>query len=95
MTHGDEKPGNLEVALKNGVPMLKASALSEFRIALPPGQVLPRDFTLEFDLVPKRGSNPQDLSFEGTPTINQDVGSAHVLWHATPLSWHVDEHRCT
>ena len=76
--------GILEVALKNGVPMLKASALSEFRITLQPlGQVLPPDFILEFDLVPKLGSNPQDLSVEGTPTINQGDASAHVLWHAT------------
>ena len=80
----DLTTGILEVALRNGVPMLKASALSEFRITLqPPGQVLPRDFTVEFDLVPKLGSNPQDLSVEGTPTINQGDASAHVLWHAT------------
>jgi len=73
--------GMMEVVQKNGMPMLKASAASEFLITLP--QVLPQDFTLEFDLVPKQGSNPQDLSFEGTPTINQGTGSAHLLWHAT------------
>jgi len=60
--------------------MLKASVSSEFLITLPQGQVLPPDFTLEFDLVPKACCNPQDLSFEGTPTINQGAGSAHVLW---------------
>ena len=73
--------GNVEVVLKGGVRMLKASSATEFVITLP--QVLPADFTLEFDLVPKRGSNPQDFSFEGTPVINQGAGSAHVLWHAT------------
>jgi hypothetical protein len=73
--------GSMAVVLQGGVPMLKASAASEFLITLP--QVLPQDFTLEFDLVPKQGSNPQDLSFEGTPTINQGTGSAHLLWHAT------------
>jgi len=73
--------GNVEVVRQGGVPMLKASTASEFLITLP--QVLPADFTLEFDLVPKLGSNPQDLSFEGTPTINQGTASAHVLWHAT------------
>ena len=73
--------GSMAVVLQGGVPMLKASAASEFLITL--SQVLPRDFTLEFDLVPKMGSNPQDLSFEGTPTINQGTGSAHLLWHAT------------
>ena len=72
--------GSMEVALKDGVPMLKASVTSEFLITLPQGQVLPPDFTLEFDLVPKACCNPSDLSFEGTPTINQGAGSAHVLW---------------
>lgn len=71
--------GIMEVVLKDGVPMLKASAASEFRITLP--QVLPQDFTLEFELVTKACfCNPQDLSFEGTSTINQGAGSAHVLW---------------
>src|SRR5262245_25330557 len=41
--------GSMEVVLKDGVPMLKASAASEFLVTLP--QVLPQDFTLEFDLV--------------------------------------------
>ena len=70
--------GSLEVAIKDGVPMLKASVSSEFLITLP--QALPTDFTLEFDLVPKACCSPQDLSFEGAPTINQSAGSAHVLW---------------
>ncbi|HJR36392.1 MAG TPA: hypothetical protein VJ817_15655, partial [Gemmatimonadales bacterium] len=74
--------GILEVVLKNGVPMLKASAASEFRITLPQG--LPQDFTLEFELIPKacQGCAPQDLSFEGMREINQGAGSAHVLWEA-------------
>jgi hypothetical protein len=78
------RKGILEVALKNGIPMLKASAASEFLITLPQGQVLPRDFTLEFELVPKacEGCAPQDLSFEGMRDINQEAGSAHVLWEA-------------
>jgi hypothetical protein len=37
--------GILEVVLKDGVPMLKTAARSEFLITLP--QVLPQDFTLE------------------------------------------------
>src|SRR5687767_4745255 len=48
-----QRKGSLEVAIKDGVPMLKASVTSEFVITLPQGQVLPPDFTLEFDLVPK------------------------------------------
>ena len=67
--------GIMEVVIKDGMPMLKASAASEFVITLP--QVLPPDFTLEFEIVPKLCCNPQDLSFEGTPTINQGTGSAH------------------
>ena len=70
----------MEVVIKDGMPMLKASVTSEFVITLPQGMVLPADFTLEFDLVPKGCCNPPDLSFEGTPTINQGPGSAHVLW---------------
>jgi hypothetical protein len=72
--------GNVEVVLLGGARMLKASSVSEFLITLP--QVLPQDFTLEFDLVPKTGGPPPDLSIEGTPTINQGVGSAHLLWQA-------------
>jgi len=70
--------GLLTVESRYGTPMLKASAASEFLIALP--RVLPQAFTLEFELVPKACCNPQDLSFEGTAAINQGSASAHVLW---------------
>ena len=76
--------GIMEVVLKNGVRMLKASAASAFLIRLP--QVLPRDFTVEFDLIPKGCCNEPDLSFEGTPTIDQGVASAHILWQAEGIS---------
>jgi hypothetical protein len=72
--------GNVEVVRKDGVPMLKAATASAFLITLP--EVLPADFTLEFDLIPKVGGPPPDLSVEGTPTINQGPGSAHLLWQA-------------
>jgi hypothetical protein len=73
--------GNVEAVLKDGVPMLKAPTASTFLITLP--QVLPQDFTLEFDLIPKAGGGPPpDLSIEGTPTVNQGPGSAHLLWQA-------------
>src|SRR5688500_18512487 len=75
-----QRQGSMEVVIKHGMPMLKASVTSEFVITLPPGEVLPADFTLEFDLVPKPCCNPPDLSFEGTYPINQGPGSAHVLW---------------
>ena len=72
--------GNVEVVLQGGVRMLKASTASAFLITLP--QVLPQDFTLEFDLIPKASGPPPDLTIEGTPTINQGDGSAHLLWQA-------------
>ena len=76
--------GNLEVVLQGGGRVLKATSASEFLITLP--QVLPQDFTLEFDLIPKAGGPPPDLSFEGTPTINQGAGSAHLLWQTDYLA---------
>ena len=79
-TNLEFRTGTMEVVLKNGVRMLKASAASEFVITLP--QVLPQDFTLEFDLIPKAGGPPPDLSLEGTPRINQGEASAHLLWQA-------------
>ena len=75
-----QSQGSMEVVIKDGMPMLKASVTSEFVITLPQGMVLPPDFTLEFELVPKPCCNPPDLSFEGTYPINQGAGSAHVLW---------------
>lgn len=70
--------GNLELAQKDGVPMLKASNVSVFLVPLP--EFLPENFTVEFDLVPKGCCNPADLSFEGTRAINQGVASALIAW---------------
>src|SRR5260221_9531168 len=75
--------GNLEAVDKDGVRMLKASAVTEFLITLP--EVLPQDFTLEFDFIPKGCCNPEDLAFEGTPKINQGPASARVAWHPKNL----------
>jgi hypothetical protein len=72
--------GNVEVVLKGGVRMLKAPTASSFLITLP--KVLSQDFNLEFDLIPKVGGPPPDLTVEGTPTVNQGPGSAHLLWQA-------------
>ena len=70
--------GTMTVVQKDGLPMLKASTVSEFLITLP--EVLPQDFTVEFSLVPKGCCNPQDLSFEGTRRNNQGVASALIHW---------------
>ena len=77
--------GNVEVVRQGGGRVLKASTTSEFLITL--SQVLPQDFTLEFDLIPKgSGGPPPDLSVEGTPAINQGAGSAHLLWQTDYLA---------
>ena len=64
----------------DGMRMFKASKPTELVVSLL--EPLPRDFTVEFELVPKEQGNPQDLSFEGTATINQGASSAHLLWQA-------------
>jgi hypothetical protein len=73
--------GQMTVVSLGGKLMLKATANSEFLVTLP--QLLPADFTIEFDIVPKAGGPQQDLSFEGTSKIDQGTGSAHILWNAT------------
>jgi hypothetical protein len=70
--------GNLTLVQKDGKPMLRTTTPTEFLIELP--EVLPADFTLEFGLVPKVCCLPQDLSFEGSRTVNQGIASAHILW---------------
>jgi len=73
--------GAMEIVMRDGQPMLRATARSTFRVKLP--EVLPHDFRLEFDLVPKTCCQPEDLAFEGTAIINQGDSSANVLWHHT------------
>ena len=70
--------GPMAVVLKDGVKMLRATNTAEFLVPLP--EALPGDFTLQFELIPKECCNPQDLSFEGTASIDQGVGSAHIHW---------------
>lgn len=72
------RQGTMDMVEKDGQRMLKASDRSEFLIRLP--EVLPQDFTIEFDLVPKESGAGPDLTFEGTLEINQGEKSAHVLW---------------
>jgi hypothetical protein len=75
--------GAMTVVEKDGMHMLRASDPAEFLIPLP--ELMPRDFTLEFDVVPKLSGNPWDLTFEGTPTINQGEASMHVMWQPAHL----------
>jgi len=71
--------GSLEVVEKDGVRMVRAATPSEFLVTLP--EVLPEDFTIEFDFIPKQCCNPEDLAFEGTATLSRSSTSAQVLWH--------------
>ena len=75
--------GVMEVVNMNGRHMLRASAPSAFLVRLP--QVLPTDFTVEVDLVPKVFGNENDFGLEGTPTINQGTASAYLLWQSEYL----------
>jgi hypothetical protein len=61
--------GTMTMVDKNGQRMLRASSPSEFLITLP--QVLPADFTVEADLIPKSCCNPDDFMLEATPTGNR------------------------
>ncbi len=76
--------GTMTVVDKNGQHMLRASSPSEFLITLP--QVLPPDFTVEVDLIPKRCCNPEDFMLEGTPTMNRGAASAQLTWHPAHIS---------
>ncbi len=71
--------GNLEVVDKDGVHMLRASSPSEFVIQLP--EALPRDFTVEFELIPKACCNPEDLMLEGVISGSRSSVSAQLTWH--------------
>jgi hypothetical protein len=64
---------------KNGVAMLRATSPSEFVLTL--DAPLPQDFTILVELVPKSCCAPEDLGLEGTATLSESAGSAHLLWH--------------
>jgi hypothetical protein len=62
-----------------GQPMLKITERTSLLVQLP--EVLPQDFTVEIDLVPKTCCQPEDVAIEGTRLIDQGPTSANVLWH--------------
>lgn len=75
--------GTLDVVTKDGMPMLRAKDQAEFLITL--SNLLPQNFTIEVDIIPKEEGGPQpDLTLEGTLQINQGSASAHLLWIADP-----------
>jgi hypothetical protein len=71
--------GNVTVVEKDGEKMLRASDPAELLVPL--GEILPEDFTIEIDLVPKTCCNPSDLAFEGTASSNRGPASMQVEWN--------------
>jgi len=76
--------GAMTVVDKGGQHMLKASSPSEFLITLP--QVLPQDFTVELNFIPKSCCAPDDIMLEGTATMNRGPASAQLTWHPERIS---------
>ena len=76
--------GVMTVVDKNGQHMLRASSPSEFLITLP--QVLPADFTVVLDFIPKGCCAPDDIMLEGTPTMNRGAASTQLTWHPERIS---------
>lgn len=74
--------GYMQMVVKDGQPMLKASGQVALLVTLP--EALPADFTVEFDLIPKPCCNPEDISFEGTKAI--DGGLSPLKWHGITMS---------
>ncbi len=76
--------GNLEIGSKDGKPTLFTNAPTVFQVRLP--EVLPADFTIEFEIAAKKCCNPEDLMFEGTLAKNRGAASAEVAWHSSSLA---------
>lgn len=70
--------GNVEMVMKDGMPMLKASERATFLVSFT--ERLPEHFTLEFDITAKACCQPEDLAFEGTAEINQGDHSMNFMW---------------
>jgi hypothetical protein len=90
MTFGSTPVGELPTGLKllsgtvdvvdvNGTHMLRASSQAELELPLP--QVLPQDFSVEIELIPKQCCNPQDIAIEGTSVGHSNPGSSQITWH--------------
>jgi hypothetical protein len=75
--------GTMNVVMKDGVPMLGTSERTNFLVRLP--EIMPQDFTLEFEIIPKDKCGGEDLAFEGTEIISQSDVSMLVLWESSNL----------
>ena len=76
--------GSADVVDKFGQRMLRASTIVELEVPLP--QILPQDFTVELEFIPKECCNPHDIGIEGTSVGHSGSGSAQVTWHRNALT---------
>jgi hypothetical protein len=76
--------GNVTTVDKDGSRMLRAADPAQIWVRFP--EVLPSDFTIELDLIPKPlGINPEDFAIEGTRATNRGVGSMMLDWSTQGL----------
>jgi len=76
--------GTMDVVDKGGMHMLRASSPSEVLVQLP--QVLPEQFTIELDIVPKACCAPDDIAIEGTDIDHRGPGTAQITWQTPRIS---------
>ena len=75
--------GNLTTVDKDGSHMLRAADPAELWIKL--AEVMPADFTIEIDLVPKTCCNPSDLEFDGSRAHDRGPASTQLEWNPSSL----------
>jgi hypothetical protein len=78
--------GTLHIVDHLSQRMLRASSRTTLVLSLP--RVLPRDFTLELDLVSKECCQPEDVAIEGSSSLIpiQSSTSANVRWSSESMS---------
>ena len=76
--------GNVTTVDKDGSHMLRAADPAQLWIRLP--QVMPSDFTIELDLIPKPlGVAPTDFNIEGTREPNRGAASLMLEWQTQAI----------
>src|ERR1041385_2066777 len=80
----DAAPDLVSVVTKDGAPALKAVKHVQLKIQLP--DALPDVFTIEFEIMPKAGGGPEDLSFDGTVGDSRGPMSMQVVWQVQSVS---------
>jgi len=77
--------GNLTTVSKDGQRMLRASDAAQVWLRLP--EILPSDFTIEVDLIPKPvGIGGSDFAFEASRETNRGEASMMFEWSAQHLA---------